>query len=174
MVCENCQKNEANVHMEIMGDVRNVMHLCTECAAASGMLPAADGGLDLTAMICKLTAKALQDEPAPDVPGPEYTDAACGSCGLTAADFQQTRHLGCAECYHALAAILAPALARMHRGSGHVGKFPGASAAGGTVARESCLAVLHRKLEHAVAAEAYEVAAGLRDEITGLASSEEC
>src|SRR5262249_41844412 len=124
----------------------------------------------------------------------------CAACGLTYASFRQTGYLGCPECYTAFEQQLVPLIARAHEGgTHHTGKSPkrpltgDASAAGtGTAhaaeraaraeadraARQATEArliaeravMLQKRLNEAVAAEEYEKAAQLRDELARLTS----
>jgi protein arginine kinase activator len=90
-------------------------------------------------------------------------DITCPSCGLTFAQFQSTGRFGCAEDYDAFVEHIAPRLERFHDASQHTGKVP---RAGNAARRRSSRArALRSQLRDAVAQEAYEQAARLRDEI---------
>lgn len=117
----------------------------------------------------------------------------CAACGLPYSQFRASGLLGCPECYRAFEGLLAPLLARAHEGgTHHVGRQPQRSrpataivgphapnAAGqsapppaasyvelpdGSSAGERVV-LLSRQLAEAVAAEQYERAAKLRDEL---------
>lgn len=124
----------------------------------------------------------------------------CAACGLTYASFRQTGYLGCPECYTAFEQQLVPLIARAHEGgTHHTGKSPkrpvmaGADARGAGTAQAAQRAafieaekaaqqatearllaeravMLQKRLNEAVAAEEYEKAAQLRDELARLTS----
>jgi len=79
--------------------------------------------------------------------------------------------LGCPDCYTYFGDELAPLLRAMHHGDRHVGKRPVGAAA--EERRVETLAELRRQLEEAVAAENYELAAKLRDDIRALSGENE-
>jgi protein arginine kinase activator len=90
----------------------------------------------------------------------------CPTCGFTIDDLRRIRRFGCSDCYTAFSDEVAQMIRGIHQGTTHIGKVPE-----GQMARR----VLHQRLEelrtrldHAVAAESYEEAAGIRDEIRRL------
>jgi len=92
----------------------------------------------------------------------------CPSCGFSQADFKKTGRLGCSECYVTFAEGLSSLLKAMHKGTEHVGKLP--QRAQRTVALNHRMRALTENLQKAVAAENYETAASLRDQIKQLES----
>jgi protein arginine kinase activator len=122
--------------------------------------------------------------------------SACACCGITYASFRQTGLLGCAECYTSFEQQLVPMIARAHEGgTRHVGKSPrrplpgvpedrselkalerAAALEAEKAARREAEArllaeralMLQKRLNEAVAAEQYEKAAQLRDELAKL------
>jgi len=176
MLCENCQKKDAVIHIqEIVNDAKKVIHLCGECAGANGVLQiqVEGAGIDLADVLSDLTAKAFGGEDATAEKAAEEPTATCPACGLTDVAFRKVGRLGCEHCYEAFAEILTQAFAEMHRGREHVGKSPGQNVqVADSTGVEPDLPSLLRELERAVASEAYERAAELRDEIGCLAASE--
>lgn len=161
MKCEMCHQNEATVHLTqvVDGEVRK-LHLCEQCAEQSGV--DIQNPVSIADLFLGLGAAPL--EPAAS------SGAACPRCHMTRADFKKTGRLGCPSCYEFLGAELAPLLKAMHRGDRHVGKRPAAAEAAARAGEQ--LAELRRRLEQAVAAEQYELAAKLRDEIRKLTGPE--
>jgi protein arginine kinase activator len=90
----------------------------------------------------------------------------CGVCGFTQADFKKVGRLGCGECYRTFAEPLRGLLKTMHKGGRHVGKVPQAVRQNQDSAEQ--LKALQKRLDKAVAAEDFEAAAALRDEIKQL------
>ena len=157
MKCEHCHQNEATVHLTQVaeGQVKK-LHLCEQCAKEMGM--DFEGPMAMADLVLGL------GQPSPEKKSPETS--ACPQCHLTRADFKKTGRLGCPYCYEHFRAELTPMIKAMHHGERHVGKRPPVSKARTPVPER--LAELRRRLEEAVAAEQYEAAAALRDEIRAL------
>jgi protein arginine kinase activator len=98
----------------------------------------------------------------------EGPGARCSVCGFSQADFKKTGRLGCSECWETFAAGLAPLLKAMHKSDRHVGKVP--SKAAHTIVIGEKIKELTEELEKAIAAEKYEDAAHIRDQIRELES----
>lgn len=150
--CEICNKNQATVHFKQLfdGTVREI-HVCEECAAEKGFdthLPES-----LTDLLFGLNNQQKAQEKAAD-------ERVCPSCKLSLSDFKKASRLGCPACYETFAQDLAPVIAGMQKGiTAHKGKVP----AGARVSAE--LARLNQLLKEAVAAQNFEEAARLRDQI---------
>lgn len=154
MMCEICGKKVATVHWtEMVNDAVKKMHLCEACAAAKGLdvnNPAA-------------FSDVLLGLGAQKAPAAKERDVACALCHMRISDFKKTSRLGCQACYETFAEELKPLLEAMHKGNQHVGKTPANSPA--KTETPPSPAFLRRKLEMAIAAEQYEEAARLRDQI---------
>jgi protein arginine kinase activator len=99
----------------------------------------------------------------------------CAVCGLSAKEFALLGRLGCPACYEALAAEVDGVLRATHRGAEHTGSRPRSSVDPALVpAQETGPAavaereVLRLELERAVAEEAFERAAEIRDALRRL------
>ena len=90
----------------------------------------------------------------------------CSVCGFSQADFKKTGRLGCSECYETFAEGLGSLLKAMHKGTEHVGKLP--ERAQRVMVLNQRMRALNANLQKAVAAENYESAASLRDQIKQL------
>ncbi|HLA40172.1 MAG TPA: UvrB/UvrC motif-containing protein [Candidatus Glassbacteria bacterium] len=84
----------------------------------------------------------------------------CPECGETFAEFQKRGLFGCAACYRMFAPELDRLLKRIHGACRHKADAPD----GEKIGRES-LFFLERQLKQAVARDAFEEAARLRDQI---------
>ena len=157
MQCEICQEEPATVHLTqvVNGHVKK-MHLCAACAEASGV------DLENPASMADLLL-GFGVEPGKARAG--EADRACPHCHLRRSDFKKTGRLGCPRCYDTFAAELAPMLRAMHRRDHHTGKTPAGQPGPPPPPAESDLPRLERELAEAIAAEHYEQAARLRDEI---------
>lgn len=169
MLCDRCQKHEATIEIrEVVGSTKKTVHLCTECAMADGMLQANGITVDLTSILCNLTSKVLGgNDTGAQEPEPDHPQITCPDCGTTDLDVRRTGRLGCPSCYDAFAGFVDAALVEMHRGTTHVvGSTPSPAGRPGS---ELEMAALREELELAVASEAYERAAELRDRIDACA-----
>lgn len=151
--CELCKKNAASVHFtEIADSEVSKFFICRDCAESRGLLEEAPSLEELMSSISKPKRKASARHVHP-----------CPKCGLEFADFQSQGRLGCPDCYAAFESQLKPLLRQIHEDWQHTGKEPrGSVLAASAWAR---VEALQHELEAAIAAEHYERAAQLRDEI---------
>ena len=177
MQCDICHKNEASLHFkEVVQDKVVSLNLCRECADAQGVTKSLQSELELAELI-----KALSDHSQPEAPAAAGTRSktesrpattACSQCGTTLDDLRKSGRLGCPACYAAFAAELRPILVEAHRGLTHKGKVPGTAGTPPPTPERAqdavTLARLDEELARAVAAEAYERAAALRDQVSKL------
>lgn len=188
MICQNCLKNAATVHVtEITSPTvaatgaavdatANVgeespqvseQHLCEVCAQTLDLphAPALQKAqLDIWKLL-QITAKQTRRKGG----------LTCTGCGLQLEEFRRKGRLGCPQCYDAFAAHLGEVFERVHGARQHVGRLPGTDAAvpaapvdALALQREQHLVDLRQKLEIAIREEAYENAARLRDELKQL------
>ena len=154
----NCDKcgNPATFHeIAIVKGEKVQKHLCELHAKQEGLAPT----VTQTSINELLTNFVKSDSGAAS-----EQDLKCEECGLAYSDFREHTLMGCPACYVAFDAPLGPLLERAHDGaSQHVGKVP--SRAGSSEQRQQHVLKMRRRLEEAVTAEDYEMAARLRDEI---------
>ena len=155
--CDRCE-NESTVHEVTIRDGKKIeKHLCEQCAKQDGL------AVQSHAPINEIITKFVLSHGAA---APTRTPT-CASCGLSFAEFRQHGLLGCAECYSAFEPQLGPLIERAHEGgTHHVGKTP--RRGGGSVDRQLRIVTLRKQLSDAIAAEQYEKAASLRDELLNV------
>jgi protein arginine kinase activator len=194
--CDKCG-NEATVHEVTIRSGKKVeRHLCETCAKGEGLpVQSAHASLAhvITQHIAQQQAAASSQNPGAQTEVAKATQ--CPTCGTTYAQFRHDGLLGCADCYATFEGQLGPLLERAHEGgTHHVGKIPRRIAAPplglpqGRMARAAetpapapapppedpakerarRAETLRRKPAEAVAAEQYESAAKLRDELRQL------
>lgn len=156
MLCMFCKQNPAKVHLtQIVEDKMQKVDLCEDCAKQKGVNDPA--GFSLADLLLGLGAS---QEIAQSSTGEELK---CPHCGFTQTDFKKAGRLGCAQCYTTFAEGLEGLLKSMHKGTKHVGKVPQALRQNRDL--NDRLKHLQKKLDKAVTAEDFELAASLRDEI---------
>ena len=158
--CDKCDK-PANLYLtEIIGGKKIQKHLCEDCAAAEGITVKSNVPIH----------QLLEDFILQGSASPQATDITCKVCGLTFKEFRQQGLLGCPNDYDAFAAALEPLIARAQEGaSQHIGKAP--RHADADQVRHQTILRLRGELRSAVAAEDYERAAAIRDQIKELEGS---
>lgn len=157
MKCQRCPK-PATFHItEVLGDAKyKDFHLCEECAQRHLANPEAS----LKVGVDKVGVAAESEVPD------EFGGRQCSTCGLKFVEFRNSGRLGCSHDYDAFKDELLPLLDNIHGDTRHVGKKPRRLPA--HKANEAELARLREQLDGAVALEAYEEAARLRDRIRQL------
>lgn len=163
MLCDNCLKNNATVHMTtfVNGQVKTV-HLCGQCAAKKK-----------TAVVMPWFSfndfmSAFYDE---EEQTPDYK---CSMCGTTLESFKKDGKLGCVNCYKVFEDSILPVIKGIHMNMTHTGKRPGerVEMEPGKDSHEDVQQtrkeMLKAQLRQAVEVENFEEAARLRDEIALL------
>lgn len=154
MLCEKCKINQATTHISTtVNGVHIEKNLCSACAAEEN-LSAFGGGL--FSMLSTMFEESPQNNSV----------ERCKLCGKSFADIVHSGRLGCAACYTTFSKQLSPSLKRIHGSMKHVGKYSKYKNTNQT--KTDKLESLKLQLKEAIANEAYEKAAEIRDEIKGL------
>jgi protein arginine kinase activator len=167
MWCDECHAQPANVLIKkVVNHQVTEVKLCEQCARHNEVAAPLMGSHALQEFVEELLAAF--PPPAPTFPeASEDVDAECPCCGMTYDELRETGRVGCATCYDTFHATLDKVIRQMHHGEEHAGKVPA------TVQKTSAadeLQSLQAALSEAVAAERYEEAARLRDQIRALKS----
>lgn len=165
MLCENCGKNEAAIHLtQIQNNEMTTRHLCEGCAEGMGLSSGSSASAPLADFIAQM-GKGMLGETVSSA-------GTCPACGLSIADFKKTGRLGCARCYSVFDTSLRGLLRKLHGGTQHSGKvyLPPHPSESDRTAR---IVSLRRSLTRAVEQEDFERAAGLRDQIRRLEAGQE-
>ena len=161
MHCQICKKNEATIHLtEIIDGVRSEMHLCEHCAAEQGV--AVKSQIPINELLSSLLAVQPTDD---GLLGPSEK-LSCPHCGFTLEQFREEAVLGCPYDYEVFEKALLPLIKKAHDGkTTHCGKVP--SKIPKDTKKQIDISSLRQQLDNAVQKEDYELAAKLRDEISG-------
>lgn len=192
MICQRCHQNTATVHVTEITEPSHAQqaepNLGSQDTAPGGEAPglgAPETYVVQEEHLCPVCAQGL------DLPGQAPTDPkpksvveiwkllqlsrrrskreggqACPSCEMTLLEFRQKGRLGCPQCYEAFRPHLEELLERIHGASAHSGRGPGIDDE--ELDRMQRKNDLERDLDEAVAREAYEDAARIRDELEQL------
>lgn len=165
MLCDNCKKNDACIHItQIRGNKKIDRYLCEECLARYGNAiiqehteqPEIFSVNDFLSGIFHSSSHGNKkiDKASEE----EYS---CPVCGMTYEDFTRSGKIGCSTCYSTFRARLEPLLRRIHGSSRHTGKIP--RRAGKNLNIQQEIAMLRKQIEAYVKNEEYEKAAQARD-----------
>ena len=154
MNCDACKASQATVFLtQIVDGKMQKVNLCEACSQEKGVTDPT--GFALADLLLGLGAAQEMERGG--------TVQKCPTCGFSQADFKKTGRLGCGACYQTFSEGLATLLKGMHKGTEHIGKIPARALQ--SIQRDSQVRTLQRDLRKAVAAEDYESAARLRDQL---------
>jgi protein arginine kinase activator len=155
--CDKCGKPATILLTDVVDGKLTERKLCQACAAEEGVVVKTNMSLN----------ELLEDFVLHTTGAAAVPELSCDVCGLTFAEFRKQKLLGCPHDYDAFETALRPLIEGAHGGaSQHVGKAPHRS--GGQQQKQNALLRLRADLKKAVAAEDYERAAMLRDQIQEL------
>lgn len=181
MLCQICKEKNANYfYEETINGVTRSYALCSACKArlqAEGSLSkdpshsVEDAGEDLLSLLFSPM-------------GAQRKGAKRCVCGTSYAEIRQKGRVGCKECYTTFGAELENTIRSMHGSTAHIGRVPKAKAEAkeqnttktpinepkipNQTDKEQEIARLEKELKEAIASEAYEQAAVLRDRILAV------
>ena len=164
MLCQECRKNEATIHI-----VKNIygrqveLNLCENCARKKEEL---DFTFEPQFSLHKLFASMLNQGLFNGSEVKSVSNLKCPGCGFTFTQFSQVGRLGCSECFKAFEGKLKPLLRRIHAGTVHKGKVPAGIAKRVHTIRE--IDSLKEDLQQKVQDEEFEEAALIRDRIRSI------
>lgn len=165
MLCQNCGKNEASLHMKRIVNGRAAeVHLCYDCARSLGY---GDMFTGPGAVMGDFFGDILDRFDTREIAG---NAVRCPVCGKTFEEIVSGGKLGCAECYNTFYERLLPLLRKIHGKTDHEGKVPKELRAENN--GSSDVDSLKEELQKAIAAQDYERAALLRDRIKELLKGE--
>jgi len=161
MLCDNCKKRTATVHItKITNHQKTERHLCEQCARQTGEINAPfNASLSVNDFLKGLFATGFEEAQLPVEP-------TCARCGMSYSDFSRSGKIGCSACYKTFKQRIRPLVKRIHGTYQHTGKIP--VRCGGILALKQQLQRLKEQLQRHVQREEYEEAARLRDQIHQL------
>lgn len=167
MLCQDCNKREATIHLtQIINNEKVVLNLCKICAEKRGFhSPFEQMPFPLAEFVSGMVGS--KKSPKLGKTGKdEKKDLKCPNCGLTFSEFGRVGRLGCATCYKEFRVELNDLLRRIHGSAEHRGHVAETPSEDLQPLREERR--LREELKKAIEAEEFEVAAELRDRIKEL------
>lgn len=162
MLCQQCKKNPATVHMtKIVNNMKTELHLCESCAGEREDLTwfSPFSINDLLTSFLEPVKPAIAKDSSPIIK--------CDKCGMDYRRFKNTGRLGCENCYRVFKDEIHPIIKRIQGGAiRHTGKVPQNQRIRLQTNKE--IEDLKRQLQEAIKVEAFEEAAKLRDRIREL------
>lgn len=167
MKCQKCDR-PASFHItDLVDGEPNEVHLCEQCAQ-SFLAPEQEESSEVMPAMAGLLAQHLAvGETADELA--RLDQRACPVCGITFLQFRKQGRLGCPHDYVFFEKELEPLLLNIHDQTQHIGKSPKRCPRGAD--QQTQLIRLRREMKEAVAAEKYERASELRDEIRDIEAS---
>lgn len=167
MKCEKCNQNEASFFFEKnLNGHKESLHLCHACAEAEGLLQKAGGfGEGLFSPLFSGVFPSLFTAPVK-----KPLTKQCSGCGTTWQEIAAEGKVFCPQCYADFREELSRTVRSIHGNVTHTGEMPAKLSA--VQEKENKKAALKKALEAAIAAENFEEAATLRDEIRTLEGKE--
>lgn len=155
MLCNECGKNEATVHVtQIINGNKTESHLCEECAKKNQSILNSNFTMEnLFSAMLNNTYNASAYVPT----------KVCKKCGMTYEEFRNKGKFGCNECIDTFKQRIMPVVKNIQGYEKHTGKIP--LRAGGNYRIQKDIEKLKAELKSAIEKEEYENAAKLRDKI---------
>lgn len=176
MLCQKCNKNEANIHIvKFVNGEKSDMWVCEECAKSISSMPinlskSSDKSsmqfqdmigaffdvLDISTNSNNKMNKVLEQK----------IDVICKECSTLLSSFISGRELGCPKCYESFSDEIEKLLEKNQGSSLHTGKIP--KRMKNIYDNMSEIKQLKLEIDELVAKEEYEEAAIIRDKINKL------
>lgn len=174
MRCDLCNE-PATIHIqEVIDGQQKSLNLCPACAKEQKITPESLDSGEISEFLGKFEELVKSE---PNESSNDWPELKCSNCGMDSARFRESGRLGCTDCFGTFAPILAQVLPTMHNGVQHLGRSPAefthSDEGGAALSRRRREIELKQQLEAAIAAEHYEQAASLRDELSAFEADQE-
>ncbi|SHN37151.1 UvrB/UvrC motif-containing protein [Gracilibacillus kekensis] len=168
MECQECKENKATVHFaQVINGDKTEIHVCQKCAKEKGYVSPDEDAYSLHHLLSGLFNPNPSALHQPTEQEKEEREIQCDKCGMTYHQFARVGKFGCAMCYQTFAEHLNPLFRKVHSGNTvHEGKVP--KRIGTDIYQRKMVRDLKLQLQQAIADEAFEDAAKIRDQIKSL------
>lgn len=172
MLCQDCKKREAQVHLtQITNNEKRSLSLCKECASVRGFHSPLD---NVPFPLAEILSGMAQEFNLPNKKAEFKDTASCSECGMTFEEFTRQGRFGCGKCYDAFRSNLEMIMRKIHGSSLHRGTIPDFSESESSASTPIPVQEeerLETELKKAIEAEDFERAAELRDKLKSLRNS---
>ena len=183
MLCDKCNKNEANVkYTEIINGEKKEMMLCEECSHKLGLDNVSfNMPIDFSSFFGGLLEDEMYNEQEFMPLFQKVKELKCDNCNMTYDEFVNQGKFGCPECYKVFSGKIDNILNRLHGSNKYLGRKALQSNVDKNTEKNkdsikeetkrtensenSKLEKLQKDLKKAISEERYEDAAKIRDEI---------
>lgn len=165
MLCERCNKREAILNLsKIINGESTSLWLCEICVEKYGheMFSDDSDSKEDSVSFNKVLSILFEGEGKKN----KKSKIECGNCGRRLIELEKGKLLGCEECYKTFTSDINKIVQKENLFNEHRGEVPNRLGEEIRIKRE--IANLEKEMDIAVAIEAYEKAAKLRDEIKEL------
>ena len=169
MLCENCQKNTATVHMQgFVNGAKTELHLCQDCSfnMVNMEMPISMENIFKGILESVQSMGPINLGQPPGRPVKRQAPGPCNVCALSYEQFKAKGKLGCEACYQAFTKEIVALFKNVQGSTHHEGKFPKRS--GEQIRQRREVDKLRASLKKAIDEENYEEAAQIRDQIRNL------
>lgn len=177
MQCDYCDSKATVFFTQIIGGTAKKSCLCEKCAAERGVTDPNSFLSDdvevspLSKKIASIGEEGQISKVSSSVEKPKFSGIdshICDGCGFSLDDLKKIGRLGCSQCYESFRGELQQNLGGMHKDTTHVGRVPAGMMR--VFEHRQALEKLDVEMKAAIAAEDYEKAADLRDQIEKLSA----
>ncbi len=168
MLCQNCGKNKASIHLtRIINGKKEELHLCESCAKKNeNLIFQTDNNFAFQSLLSGVLNNNLSTKNESLFKKNTNEDNFCQRCGLSNTEFSKNGLLGCTDCYKKFEDMLEPLFKRIHGNIRHIGKKPSRYSI--KKENEKVVGILKDKMKKAVEEENFEKAAEIRDQINDI------
>ena len=160
MLCNECEKNNATVHItKILNGVKTESHLCEECAKKQQAF--FNNNFSMESLLAGMLNETLSGKYL-------NINEVCETCGMSFNEFKEMGKFGCSNCISTFRKRLMPAIKNIQGYDVHTGKIP--KKAGGKYKVQMDIERLKKELKAKIEQEKYEDAAVIRDKIKEMES----
>ena len=160
MLCNECEKNNATVHItKILNGLKTETHLCEECAKKQQAF--FNSNFSMENLLAGMLNETFSEKYL-------SSNDVCGTCGMSFNEFREMGKFGCSNCISTFRNRLIPAIKNIQGYDVHTGKIP--KKAGGKYKVQMDIEKLKKELKTKIEQEKYEDAAVIRDKIKEMES----
>lgn len=169
MICEHCKQRHATVTItQVQNGAKSERHYCEVCAAKfyPFQVEVQEEPVSIHQLMSDWFGLPKWKNKVQEETQQNKQQGTCPSCGFTYRQFLKVGKFGCANCYDTFRDQLPPVLKRLQADVKHVGKIQTDEKQ--LVHYQKQIESIRQQMQQAIAAERFEEAAKLRDEVRAI------